>query len=153
VIARRVGTTELGLFAHDDYLARHGEPQSVDLRNDDIVAGYDRFPVDLDAVFPGVKPTRPLRFRFRSDTVLALQAAVESGFAMGVYPVDIAAGRPGLRRVLRSQIAQPLEVWLCAHDELRRSRRMRCVWEFLVEVLETRFSRQQPAIAPNPSDG
>jgi len=140
VVARRVGMTELGLFAHQDYLARHGEPQSVDLRDSDIVAGFDRSPVDLGAVFPGRTPIRPVRFRFRSDAVLALQAAVESGFAMGVYPIDIAAERPGLRRVLAEQIAQPLEVWLCAHDELRRSRRMRCVWDFLLDALEARLS-------------
>jgi DNA-binding transcriptional LysR family regulator len=144
VVARRVGTTELGLFAHEDYLARHGEPQSVDLRDGDIVAGFDRSPVDLGAVFPGRTPTRPVRFRFRSDAVLALQAAVESGFAMGIYPIDIAAERPGLRRVLADQISQPLEVWLCAHDELRRSRRMRCVWDFLLDALEARLSAASP---------
>ena len=40
---------------------------------------------------------------------------------MAAYLADVAATRPGLRRILADRFGQVQEVWLCAHDELRRS--------------------------------
>ena len=37
--------------------------------------------------------------------------------------------------VVADQVAVKLDVWLCAHDELRRSRRMRLVWAHLAATL------------------
>ena len=140
LIARKVGDTEMGLFAHSDYIARFGEPADFTQLEGSVVTGFDREPMPIAAALLGERPAAPLRFRWRSDCVLALQAAVECGAAIGMYFVDIAAERPGLRRVLAERIGLKQEVWLCAHDELRRSRRMRLVWEHLGDALEARFS-------------
>lgn len=139
VIARKVGETELGLYAHESYLARFGEPTEVVSPAGGVVAGFDRERWPLETLVRGPMPAAPLRFRFRSDAVLARQAAVESGAAMGVFLADVAAERPGLRRVLADRLALRQEVWLCAHDELRRSARMRVVWERLGAALEARL--------------
>ena len=56
---------------------------------------------------------------------VARHAMVECGAGVGMYCVDIAAQIPGLKRILSKEISLPLEVWLCAHDELKRSARMR----------------------------
>jgi DNA-binding transcriptional LysR family regulator len=141
LVVRKVGDVELGLFAHDDYIARFGEPVDFDFPTGALIAGFDREPMPLAAALHGVKPPGPLRFRWRSDSVLALQAAVECGTALGMYFVDVAAGRPGLRRVLADRVSLKQEVWLCAHDELRRSRRMRLVWDWLGNKLEARFAK------------
>jgi hypothetical protein len=60
---------------------------------------------------------------------------------MGIaaYLVDVAATRPGLRRVLADRFGQVQEVWLCAHDELRRSASMRYVWNQLEQALRARL--------------
>lgn len=139
LIVRKVGETEMGLYAHEDYLARHGEPTDFTLPEGAFLAGHDREPMPIDAAVQGAPPTSPPRFRWRSDSMLALQAGVECGAGLGMYFVDIAAERPGLRRVLADRIRLKQEVWLCAHDELRRSRRMRFVWERLGEGLAARF--------------
>jgi DNA-binding transcriptional LysR family regulator len=141
LIARKVGETELGLFAHEDYIARFGEPTDYTQPEGAILAGFDREPMPLAQVMRGTVPESPLRFRWRSDSMLTLHAAVECGAAIGMYMVDIAAERPGLRRVLADRIGLRQEVWLCAHDELRRSRRMRYVWDRLVNALEERLGR------------
>ncbi len=140
LIARKVGDVEMGLFAHEDYLARFGEPTDFDFPEGALIAGFDREPMPLAAALHGAKPAAPLRFRWRSDSVLALQAAVECGAALGMYFVDVAATRPGLRRVLAERVHLKQEVWMCAHDELRRSRRMRQVWDWLGDGLEARFA-------------
>ncbi len=139
VIARKLGVGELGLFAHESYIARFGEPTAFDQPEGAVLAGFDREPMPLVEALNGVVPSKPLRFRWRSDSVLSLQAAVECGAAIGMYFCDIAAQRPGLRRVLASHVSLKQELWICAHDELRRSHRMRRVWDHLGDALEARF--------------
>lgn len=139
LIARKLGETELGLFAHEDHIRRFGEPQDITLPPGVVLAGFDRDTWPLTAMVQGAVPQQALRFRFRTDSALARQAAVECGGALAVYPVEIGARRPGLRRVLAHRLAQKQEIWLCAHDELRRSSRMRIVWDRLGDALEQRL--------------
>ncbi len=142
LIARKVGETELGLFAHEDYIARFGEPINFTQPEGAALAGFDREPMPLAQALHGPVPDTPLRFRWRSDSMMSLHASVECGATLGMYFVDIAAERPGLRRVLANHIGIKQEVWLCAHNELQRSRRMRYVWDQLGESLEARFSKK-----------
>lgn len=150
VIAVPLGQTELGLFAHESYLARHGEPTGFELPPQAFIAGFDRETSPLAPLFRGDQPPPPaVRFRLRTDAILARQAAVESGFGVGVYLTDVAATRPGLRRVLADRFGLPQTVWLCAHAELRRSAAMRWVWQRLEQALRARLTPLSPA--PEPS--
>lgn len=149
VIAVCVGRTELGLYAHESYLARHGEPQGFELPEGAFVAGFDRETSPIAPLFRGAPPPQPVRFRLRTDAILARQAAVETGLGVGVYLADVAAGRPGLRRVLADRFGLPQDVWLCAHPELRRSASMRFVWGRLEQALRARLAPAlRPASAP-----
>ena len=139
LVVRKLGQNEMGLFAHADYIARYGEPVDFTLPDGAFMVGFDRDPMPIAPYVRGAPPTAPPRFRWRSDSVHALHAAVECGAAVGMYFTDIAATRPGLRRVLADRIGLKQELWLCAHDELRRSRRMRLVWERLGDALEARL--------------
>ena len=151
VIATHVGTTELGLFAHESYLARHGEPTGFELPAQAFVAGFDREPVPLGPLIKGPAPARPVRFRLRTDAILARYAAVETGLGVGAYLADVAAERPGLKRVLADLFGQPQEVWLCAHPELRRSAAMRYVWAHLESALRERLGGIRAAPPPSPN--
>ena len=153
VIAVRVGTTELGLYAHTSYLERHGEPQGFELPEDAFVAGFDRETAPLGPLIKGPAPSSPIRFRLRTDAILARYAAIETGLGVSVYLSDVAAERPGLRRILADRFGQELEVWLCAHPELRRSAAMRFVWARLEQALRRRLgdqgsAREAPAVSP-----
>jgi DNA-binding transcriptional LysR family regulator len=140
LIAVKVGETELGLYARDDYLARHGVPSDVELEASGVLAGNDREPLQLSGVVQGPAPKSPVKFRFRTDFVLAREAAALSGSAIAMMFTDIAKERPELKRVLAKRISLKQEVWLCAHEELRRSARMRYVWEHLEAALRQRFT-------------
>lgn len=128
-----------GLYVHESYLARHGEPTGFECPEDAFVAGFDRDAAPLAPLFRGPPPERPLRFRLRTDAILARQAAVETGLGAGVYLADVAAERPGLRRVLADRFGLRQEVWLCAHPDLRRSASMRFVWDRLEQALRARL--------------
>jgi DNA-binding transcriptional LysR family regulator len=151
VIAVHVGNTELGLFVHESFIERHGEPSAYTLPEDAFVAGFDRETAPLAPMMKGPLPPQPVRFRLRTDAVLARQAAVETGLGVGVYLVDVAAERPGLRRILADRFGQPQEVWLCAHAELRRSASMRFVWNRLEQALRQRLAPVNAAAAAPPA--
>lgn len=150
VIAVHVGDTELGLFAHESFIARHGEPRDFTLPAQAFVAGFDRDTSPLAPLYKGQPPTDPVRFRLRTDAMLARQSAVETGLGVGVYLVDVAAERPGLRRILADRFGQKQPVWLCAHPELRRSASMRHVWDRLEHALRQRLAPVSAAAAALP---
>jgi DNA-binding transcriptional LysR family regulator len=127
------------LYAHEDYLKRHGEPTELELTEGQIISGNDREPTPTTGVIHGAPPKRPIRFRFRSDFVLAREASAMAGHTISMMFVDIAESKPQLKRVLADRISLKQEVWLCAHEELRRSPRMRLVWEQLEVSLRRRF--------------
>jgi DNA-binding transcriptional LysR family regulator len=139
LVAQKVGETEMGLFAHERFIARFGEPRMSAIHLSGFLTGFDRETVDVVAAIRRPNAAPPPRFRFRSDSMMARQAVVESGAGVGMYFVDLAAAVPGLKRVLADEVALRQEVWLCAHDELKRSARMRYVWDRLADALSSRF--------------
>jgi DNA-binding transcriptional LysR family regulator len=141
IIAIKVGDTSLGMYAHQDYIIRHGNPTELELIGGHIVSGNDREPLPKSGVLHGAPPKQPIRFRFRTDFVLAREASAMAGHTMSMMFVDIAKTKPQLRRVLADRIHLKQEVWLCAHEELKRSPRMRLVWEQLEVSLRARFSK------------
>ena len=139
LIAVHMGDTELGLYAHESYLQRFGEPTGFDVPEDAFVAGFDRETAPIGEFLKVPAPAQ-VRFRLRTDAMLSRQAAVETGCCIGVFLADVAAERPGLCRVLAGHFGQAQQVWLCAHAELRRSASMRVVWERLESRLRARLA-------------
>lgn len=140
LIAVHVGDTELGLYVHESFIARHGEPTDFALPPGAFVAGFDRETFPMAPMFKGGPPQQAVRFRFRTDAMLSRQAAVDGGLAVGAYLADVAAHTPGLRRILADRFGLRQEVWLCAHAELRRSASMRFVWDRLEHALRERLA-------------
>jgi DNA-binding transcriptional LysR family regulator len=140
LVAVHVGNTELGLYAHVSYLQRFGEPAGFGVPEEAFVAGFDRETAPIGPFMKQPAPAFQVRFRLRTDAMLSRHAAVETGCGIGVFLADVAAERPGLRRVLAGQFGQPQQVWLCAHAELRRSASMRVVWQRLASRLRARLA-------------
>lgn len=77
--------------------------------------------------------------------MLARLAAVDVG--LGIAPIlePLGQARPNLRRVLADQVTFPaMDIWLCSHEDLRRSARIRRVYDFLEEKLTTSFGIAAP---------
>lgn len=138
LIATRVGTIEVGLFATQACLERHGQPSRLG-DPAQVWIGYDLSTVAIDlAKSHGLKFQRS-DFRFRTDSVLAQLAAIEAGLGIGSCLAPMAARNTALQRVLPQAVAVPLEIWVCAHEDLRRSVRLRRVYDHLVERLRADF--------------
>ena len=137
LLARRIGTLRIGLYAHRDYLSARGLPANPqDLARHDLI-GFDRAVADSDLPeFDGFRPTRE-NFHFRCDNSVAQLAAVRAGLGIGVCHEIIARGLPELQPVLASAVTFPLEVWLVMHEDLKASRRIRLVYDHLVLALSS----------------
>ncbi|MEO0982266.1 MAG: LysR family transcriptional regulator [Pseudomonadota bacterium] len=135
VIARKVGDMRLGLFAARDYLNRRGEPTGFDdLERHDFV-GYDRSDLMIKGFrAAGVDVDRDF-FPFRSDDQVVCWQMVVAGFGIGANQIAIGEAEPRVARVLPDVDIPPLPIWLTAHAELKTSRRVRRVFDFLAEAL------------------
>ena len=131
LVARRLGETVLGLFAHRRYLEAVGMPGVWDDLARIRVIGFDREPVPLTTLeAAGVRVEREM-FSLRTDSDLARIAALRAGYGVGVCQVGISAREPDLVRVMEREFAVPLEMWLVMHEDSRRNVRVRGVFDWL----------------------
>jgi DNA-binding transcriptional LysR family regulator len=135
LVAKKVGSVGFGFYARSEYLARHGAPTTWDELERHPIVGYDsRAPVMPD----GVDFNRPVSreiFALRTDHDIAQIAAVKAGFGIGVCQHGIAR-RGGLVAVMPGAISNfRLEMWVCMHENLKTSRRMRLMFDHLAAGL------------------
>ncbi|MDR7270266.1 DNA-binding transcriptional LysR family regulator [Pelomonas saccharophila] len=135
LIARRIGSIELGLHARPDYLDRHGRPTSLADMAGHTLVGFDRVTPFTRA---GVKRLGGITrdsFALRCDSDLAQLALIRAGGGIGACQVALARREPPLERVLADQFSWPLETWVAMHEDLRQNTPCRVVFDALVEGL------------------
>lgn len=135
LVAKRIGKLTLGVYAHRDYLQRAGTPKdAADLlqhtllgndKNEDIVRGF---------VALGFPVTRE-QFAFRTDDLTAYWQAVRSGIGIGFVADYLARTDSGVVRLLPMLKIPPIPVWLAVHREIRTSKRIRAVYDFLGDAI------------------
>jgi DNA-binding transcriptional LysR family regulator len=134
LVAKKVGDINLGFFATEGYLARHGTPMDFDDLDDHAVIGFDS-PARGVSELPGLRrPVNRETFTFRSDSDLAQLAAMRAGFGIGVCQ-DAMGHRFGLARVMPNVTVFTLTTWVVMHENLKASRRMRLMFDHLVAGL------------------
>jgi DNA-binding transcriptional LysR family regulator len=134
LLAKRIGAVRLGLYAHRRYLETHGLPDRLD------DPGFAAIGFDRDVEMMRQLGERQLHFEreffaFRSDNDLAQLAALRAGFGIGAAQAPIARRDPQLVPVLEDYFRYEMEVWVAMHEDLRTSRRMRLMFDWLVEGL------------------
>jgi DNA-binding transcriptional LysR family regulator len=134
LVAKRIGAVQLKLYAHRRYLEAHGVPKSLaDAGHAGI--GFDRDLAMLRALEERqISLTRDI-FAFRSDSDLAQLAALRAGFGVGGCHVQLAKREPDLTPVLEDVFRAELEIWVAMHEDLKSSRRMRLMFDWLVDGL------------------
>jgi len=133
LFARKVGVIHLGCHAHPRYLAAHGIPTTLAELREHPLIGFDK-----SASVPRVEGvhfpiTRDL-FAFRCDSDLGQYAALRAGFGIGFCHLGLAR-RDRLVRILPGKFEFSLETWVVMHQDLKSSRRMRLMFDHLVEHL------------------
>jgi DNA-binding transcriptional LysR family regulator len=132
LVAKKVGEVSLGFYATQEYLERYGVPQILEDFDDHAMIGFDSPARGIRDV-PGLNmPVSRETFSFRSDSDLAQLAATRAGFGIGVVQ-DAIARRYGLVHVLPDFTLFTLGCWIVMHENLRGNRRMRLMFDHLVE--------------------
>ena len=135
LLAKRAGKVALGFYAHRRYLERYGYPERLEDLAGHTIIGFDRAPpfANLLKAVP-VPVTREL-FAFRCDNDLAQFAALRSGFGVGICQAAIARRDPELLPLLAKQFKVEMEIWIVMHNDLKRSSRMRLMFDHLASRL------------------
>ena len=135
LVARRIGTVGIGLYAKRDYLARHGNPSGVGELSAHTVIGVDRNNAALEAIRIGGEPVSRELFSYRCDSDVGQLAAVRGGVGIGICQHGVAARDPDLVPVLPDLFDLSLDMWLAMHEDLRHSRRVRLLFDHLAAEL------------------
>lgn len=136
LVVEEVPPIPIGLFAHKEYLARRGWPETLsDLEHHDII-GSDRSFADLQfaaAILPGVSRARQI---YRTDSHPAQLAAARSGLGIAVVQLAIGMRDKRLCRVIPNLQLPALRTWIVTHESLRTMPRVRVVFDWLVSSFE-----------------
>jgi DNA-binding transcriptional LysR family regulator len=135
LVARRIGQVGVSACAHPGYLARRGTPQQpADLLQHELV-GNDRVQEIARGFAAMGHPVGPEQFALRTDDLIAYWAAVRAGLGIGFVASYLVRDDPLLVPVLPELPLPALPVWLVVHREIRTSRRIRAVMDFLAREL------------------
>ncbi len=133
LVGRRIGVSPLGLYAHRDYVERHGVPDSLKAIDEHTVAGQD-----ADAGWRrtiAAMGLLPEQFALRTDSLaLQFQVALAGGAIVGTHRA-LAERHPELVSVLDDVELQELELWVVATEEQRHDAAVACVFDSLVDYL------------------
>jgi DNA-binding transcriptional LysR family regulator len=143
LLARRIGSVDLGLFAHRRYIERHGTPQML-TDPAHFAVGFDRDASVMRAVNALNLPLDRDFFAYRSDSDLAQLAALRAGFGIGGCMFGIARRDENLVQVLPG-IGFDLEMWVVMHEDLKASRRMKLMFDHLAVALTAYAATSQKA--------
>ncbi len=135
LLAQWVGASKLGLYAHNAYVARHGLPKTREEVLTHPLIGFDRRPSVSPDRIQSSEPISREMFAFRSDSDLASFAALRAGFGLGVCQHALARHYPDLIHVPVDVLNFELGVWVVMHEDLKGVRRMRLMFDHLVEGL------------------
>lgn len=139
LVARRIGQSHVVACAHREYLERRGTPdQPEDMLQHDLV-GNDRVGEIRQGFAAMGHPVPPEQFGFRTDDLIAYWQAVRAGLGIGFVAAYLLKEDPDIVQVLPELTIPALPVWLVVHREIRSSRRIRAVYDFLASELPQTF--------------
>jgi len=134
LIAKKVADVTFGLFASASYLQKKGTPQSLEeLKEHDAVLAMMK---DDQPLWIHDGDNRPIHLpdnvTFRTNNIWAFKNALGAGYGIGSIPIcssDILQTGP-LVRVLPN-FSQIEGLYLVAHEDVKRSARIRAVYDYL----------------------
>ncbi|MES2640629.1 MAG: LysR family transcriptional regulator [Myxococcota bacterium] len=135
LIARKLRESEAWLYASPTYLQKLGTPLTRDALSRATFIGFDHtdtFRKGLSALGLSLAPEN---FPIVSQSQHVQWALVREGAGIGIMIAEVGDAEPGVCRVPSGLPPIPVPMWLVTHREVRTSRRVRVVADFLAERL------------------
>jgi DNA-binding transcriptional LysR family regulator len=135
LVARKLGEVRIVAAAHQSYLARAGVPRKpADLLAHRLI-GYDRDDLVLRGFARMGFPITREQFALRTDDQVAYGQLVASGAGIGFVAAYNVTQWPGVKTLLPMLQIPSLPCWLAVHREIRGSRVVRRVYDFLADAV------------------
>lgn len=147
LVGRRGATVGAGLYASIDYLDTFGRPTHVDELADHAGVGWS---IGDYFGWPGTEtgsPVLPKRISFKANSPASHVKGLEAGFGVGVTSHRLARRSPELERIL-PDFHSSLDLWIVAHETVRRSARVRAAFDHIVDCMSVDtayFSTGEPS--------
>jgi DNA-binding transcriptional LysR family regulator len=135
LVARKLGEVEIVAAAHERYLARAGVPKRPQELLAHRLIGYDRDEVIVRGFARLGLPIAREQFALRTDDQIAYGRLVAAGAGIGFVAAYNLRHWPGVKPLLPMLKIPPLPCWLAVHREIRGSRIVRRVYDFLAEAI------------------
>jgi DNA-binding transcriptional LysR family regulator len=136
IVTQQVGNLPMGIFAHETYLEKHGRPETFAQIWEMDVVGFDRNDLMLRAMRKmDINATRDW-FSTRCDQNTVYFELIRAGCGIGFAACAIGEKDPGLVRLFPEIPLPMLPLWLAAPEVMRRTPRIRRVWDMLHEGLK-----------------
>ena len=148
VIATHCGDLPFAAYAAKSYIARRGMPgpDPQDLLAHDVI-GYDRSTLIIEGMRAvGLEVDRDF-FCFRSDDQVVCWHMVRAGMGVGFNQSAIATREPDLVCVSGPEPLGHLPIWLTAHPEVKKTPRIRKVFDHLRTALVA-LTKGEPGTNP-----
>ena len=135
LIARFIREATAHFYAAEDWVRAHGHPRSPADAVGPAFVGSDRSGRYLGFLRQHGLPVNESSFSCYVDQTTTHWALVQQGLGIGAMMDEIAQATPGVVRVLEEVPPLRFPIWLVTHRELRTSRRIRVVFDWLAEGL------------------
>ncbi|WP_299844301.1 LysR family transcriptional regulator [uncultured Jannaschia sp.] len=135
LIGRKLRDADARLYAASSLLDRLGRPTTPE-----GFAGAPVVEIDgtgaLRALMAGMGfPVEAMPFPYRTSNFVIAWEMVRGGHAICILDDRIGDAEPGVERILPDLPPIRFPVWLVAHRDVRRARRLRVVWDALASEL------------------
>jgi len=135
LVARKLGTVGIGAYAHVSYLDRSGTPREPpDLQHHTLIGYANDDVLRKGFAALGLQLERDA-FSIRTDDQVAYGRLIAEGAGIGFVAHYNVQHWNGVRRVLPMLAVPPLPCWLAVHREIRSSKVVRRVYDFLAEAV------------------
>lgn len=135
LIARKVCDTSMRLYAASSYLRQIGNPTSPEDFSDADFLGINRRNLLIETLNERGFTLTLRNFPVITEHHLVGWELVKHGLGIGFMTEEVGDAEPMVERVLPRLDPFMVDVWLVAHRELKTSRRVRMVFDFLVSEL------------------
>jgi DNA-binding transcriptional LysR family regulator len=136
LIARRVGSVSVGLFAHRRYVDARGLPKTPSELPHHMLIGFDKDFHVLRTTGGEAAQLRREDFRFRTDNVAAQLAALHAGVGITACHVPVARRDADLVPVMPRTFAFKREIWLVTRPDLVEVKRVRLLLDHFANRLK-----------------
>jgi DNA-binding transcriptional LysR family regulator len=134
LVARKLTDYTLGLYASNDYVGKHGQPESVPELSSHTLIGYIPDFIYAEELRYLGEVNDSLSPEFSSSSINAQYAMTRSGLGIAILPHFIGRQVRSLAQILQPRVRISRSFWIVVHRDLQRVARVRAVIDWLDDI-------------------